>query len=470
MDQGTKVKNPVSCFLFAVPCSLFFAPCPLFAFQAHLPRLFFLLDMNQLSDAKVIVVCGAQWGDEGKGKIVDNLAEKMDIVVRASGGANAGHTIVVNGKKHVFHLIPSGILHRHTRCIIGNGCVVNLPALLDEIQTLRETGIEAKGRLFISDRAHLVFDYHVLADKMQEEKRGKKIGTTCRGIGPAYEDKASRHGIRAGELMGNFEAFAKKLRENAAQRAMRHGFAAIDIENELTLYRDIAEAFEGIIIDTTELLQGAIHDGQRIMVEGAQGVHLDIDFGTYPYVTSSNTTTAGACLGTGIPPKYIDYVLGVIKSYTTRVGEGAFPSELLDATGEKLRKNGHEFGSTTGRPRRCGWFDAVVARHSAKITGADAWNLTKLDVLSGFDTIKIITDYLLEGERIKGFPADTSLLDLIEVEAVELPGWTEDISRCRSFDELPKNAQNYCCEIEKLTGVPIHSIGVGAERDAMIFL
>ncbi len=420
-----------------------------------------------IDKAKAIVVFGAQWGDEGKGKIVDRLAEDMDIVVRASGGANAGHTIIANGVKHIFHLIPSGILHDSVTCIIGNGCVVHLPTLMDELHTLRENGVDPRGRFFISDRAHLLFEHHILADKKQEKKRGKKIGTTCRGIGPAYEDKASRRGIRAGMLLGNFNAFAHRLRENIEWRSIRHGFD-IDIETEITLYRDLADEFDGVITDTTDILHEAYNSEKRIMVEGAQGAHLDIDFGTYPYVTSSNTTTAGACIGTGLPPKYIDFSLGVIKAYTTRVGEGPFPSELEDATGEKLRENGHEFGSTTGRPRRCGWFDAVVARHAAKITGADAWNLTKLDVLTGFDTLKIVTDYILDGETLANFPADTTLLEDIEGEFVELPGWQEDISECRHFDDLPANAQHYCQEIEKLTKVPLHSIGVGASRDALI--
>ncbi len=422
-----------------------------------------------IDEARAIVVFGAQWGDEGKGKIVDRLAENMQIVVRASGGANAGHTIVANGVKHVFHLIPSGILHEHVTCIIGNGCVVHLPSLMDELSTLRANGIDPRGRFFISDRAHLLFEHHILADKMQEQKRGKKIGTTCRGIGPAYEDKASRRGIRAGMLMSNFEAFAERLRSNIEWRSVRHGFE-IDVATELTLYRDLVDEFADIIIDTTDLLHEAYNSGKRIMIEGAQGALLDIDFGTYPYVTSSNTTTAGASVGTGLPPKFIDYSLGVIKAYTTRVGEGPFPSELHDQTGERLRERGHEFGSTTGRPRRCGWFDTVVARHAAKITGADGWNLTKLDVLTGFESLRIVTDYLLDGEKLSNFPADTSLLDNVEVEFVEVPGWSENIDDCRNFDDLPANAQRYCREIERLTKVPIHSIGVGADRDALIMM
>ncbi len=424
---------------------------------------------NRIDEAQAIVVFGAQWGDEGKGKIVDRLATEMDVVVRASGGANAGHTIMVDGAKHVFHLVPSGILHEHVTCIIGNGCVVHLPSLMDELSTLRKKGIDPRGRFFISDRAHLLFEHHILADKMQEEKRGNKIGTTCRGIGPAYEDKVSRRGIRAGMLVGNFEAFAARLQENITRRGIRHGFT-IDAASELTLYRDLVEEFTDIIVDTTEILHTAYHSGKKIMIEGAQGALLDIEFGTYPYVTSSNTTTAGACSGTGLPPKFIDYSLGVIKAYTTRVGEGPFPSELHDEDGEKLRERGHEFGATTGRPRRCGWFDAVVARHTAKITGADGWNLTKLDILTGFETIKIVTDYILDGERMANFPADTSLLDNIETEFVELPGWQEDLSKCRNFDDLPENAQRYCREIENLTKVPIHSIGVGSDRDDLIMM
>jgi adenylosuccinate synthase len=390
-----------------------------------------LKDMKRLDEAQVVAVVGAQWGDEGKGKIVDYLAEKMDIVARGGGGANAGHTIIANGKKFVFHLIPSGVLHDHGTCIIGNGCVVHLPTLLDELTQLREAGIDPKGRVFVSDRAHLLFQHHILADKAQEEKRGKKIGTTCRGIGPAYEDKVSRRGIRAGELLGDFSAFAEKLHDNAERRMKRHGFE-MDIETEISLYKDLYERFQDIITDTTHHLHQAAQNGEKILVEGAQGCHLDIDFGTYPFVTSSITTSSGACSGTGMPPNKIDFVLGIIKAYTTRVGEGPFPSETNDTTGEYLQEKGGEFGATTGRPRRCGWFDAVVAKHSAMISGIDAWNLTKLDVLSGLQEIQIVTDYVMDGEKLTSFPADIHVLEKVEVEN----------DHCARVDERHQRLQN----------------------------
>ncbi len=424
--------------------------------------------MTRINDAQVIVVVGAQWGDEGKGKIVDRLAENMDFVARGGGGANAGHTIIVDNKKFVFHLIPSGVLHDHGTCIIGNGCVVHLPTLLDEMNTLREAGIDPKGRILISNRAHLLFEHHILADKAQEEVRGEKIGTTCRGIGPAYEDKVSRRGIRAGELLGDFSSFTKKLKENIEYRMKRHGFE-MDVPTEINLYKDFADLFQETIVDTSEILHESISQGKKILVEGAQGAHLDIDFGTYPFVTSSVTNSAGACTGTGIPPNKIDFVLGIIKSYTTRVGEGPFPSEVEGKTGKWLQDKGHEYGATTGRPRKCGWFDCVVARHSQKISGIDAWNFTKLDVLTGLEEIKIVTDYMLNGKTLSSFPADISVLEDIELETITIPGWTEDIGKCRKFSDLPENAQKYCQKIEELTGAPMSSIGVGPDRDDLIF-
>lgn len=425
--------------------------------------------MPLLTNTDVTVVLGAQWGDEGKGKIVDFLAEDADMVIRASGGANAGHTIQVNGKEYVFHLIPSGILWEGKTCIIGNGCVVHLPTLLDELHVLHEAGINPKGRLFISDRAHLLFEHHILTDRYQENGRGKKIGTTCRGIGPAYEDKVARRGIRAGQLLGDFSIFTEKLKQNAEWRIRRHGFE-IDLEAEINFYKGCVDLFEGIIIDTVQIIHEGLRTGKRILVEGAQGSHLDIDFGTYPYVTSSNTTACGACAGSGIPPKAIGYTLGILKAYTTRVGSGPFPSEIPGKGGEELREKGHEYGATTGRPRRCGWLDIPVARHAALLSGIDAWNLTKLDILSGMETLKIVTQYRFEGKLLTSFPANLSVLDSVEIETIELPGWKEDIRDCRSFDELPENAQHYCREIERLTEVPLHSIGVGPGREDLILL
>ncbi len=420
-------------------------------------------------DPQVSVVVGAQWGDEGKGKIVDILAEKADIVVRATGGANAGHTLVVGGKKYVFHLIPSGILHKNVICIIGNGCVIHLPTLLDEIHLLREAGFDLRHRLFVSDRAHLVLGYHLRADEAQEASRSQKIGTTCRGIGPAYEDKVNRCGLRAGLLIDDFSLFADRFRKNAKHRSKRHGFE-INEANELTMYEDLANEFVEMITDTAEILFSAKKAGKKILIEGAQGGMLDIDFGTYPFVTSSNTSVAGACAGSGIPPRDIDFSLGIIKAYTTRVGEGPFPSEILGNTAHELRERGSEYGATTGRPRRVGHFDAVVARHTAEISGIDAWNLTKLDVLTGEKTLRIVKNYSLDGKKITRIPSNTALLERVEMEYEEFLGWKENLSLCRTFKDLPIAAQNYCHAIAHETGVPIHSIGVGAGRDEIIFL
>lgn len=417
---------------------------------------------------QISVVVGAQWGDEGKGKIVDILAEEADFVVRATGGANAGHTLVVNGKKYVFHLIPSGILHKNTICIIGNGCVVHLPTLLDEMHLLREAGFDLRNRVFVSDRAHLVLDYHLRADEAQEASRSQKIGTTCRGIGPAYEDKVNRCGLRAGLLVQDFSLFAERFRKNAVRREERHGFL-MSVTDELTIYEDLADEFLGIITDTAEMLCQAKKTKKKILIEGAQGGMLDIDFGTYPFVTSSNTTVAGACIGSGIPPRDIDFSLGIIKAYTTRVGEGPFPSEIEGDSAHVLRERGAEYGATTGRPRRVGHFDAVVARHTAEINGIDGWNLTKLDILTGEKILKIVKNYQTEDRKIYRFPSNTALLEQVGVEYIELPGWEEDISKCRTFEELPFAAQKYCHAIEQETSVPVHSIGVGAGRDEIIF-
>jgi len=427
---------------------------------------------KKLEEAKVIAVIGAQWGDEGKGKIVDILASDCNIVARAAGGANAGHTIFVDGKKFIFHLIPSGILHTQKKCVIGNGCVIHLKTLFEEINALKNSMKinNPEKRIFISDRAHLIFDFHILADKFQEKKRGKNaIGTTCRGIGPAYSDKISRRGIRAGEII-DFNNFEKKFRKNTAKISKEQGFeiSEQDLNQEINFYKENYSILKEMICDSVEFFHSAIEKKEKILVEGAQGVHLDIDFGTFPFVTSSSTSTAGICSGTGISPRKIDFVLGVLKSYSTRVGEGPFPSEVFGELEEKIRKIGAEFGATTGRPRRVGFFDAVVARFSAKISGIDAWNLTKLDVLSGFPKLKIVKNYLIDSQKISFFPS--KIPDNLEVEILELPGWEEDISKIRRFSDLPKNCQNYCQEIEKLTKVSIHSIGVGPNRDDILFL
>ncbi len=416
----------------------------------------------------ICAVVGSQWGDEGKGKLVDILSGHFDIIARSAGGANAGHTIYAEGEKFVFHLIPSGILHPEKVGIIGNGCVVHLPTLLEEIEEIRQAGVDSTGRLFLSDRAHLIFDYHQEIDCIQEKRKGgKKVGTTKRGIGPAYTDKASRIGIRAGELTNGFASFEEKLRTVIEVHQEVYGFE-MDADGEVKKYKKIAEEMKEMIIDTTKYIRDARRDGKTVLVEGAQGTHLDIDFGTYPYVTSSNTTVAGACSGTGIAPSRIESVVGVVKAYTTRVGAGPFPSELSGAVGEELREKGGEYGATTGRPRRCGWFDVPVARHAVLVNGIDSWNMTKLDVLSGFETLKILVTYTYDGKKLTSFPSNLDILEKVECEYLEMPGWKEDISECRTFEDLPDNAQNYVRKIEQLTDTPAKFIGVGVDREAMI--
>ncbi|MBI5414513.1 adenylosuccinate synthase [Candidatus Peregrinibacteria bacterium] len=424
----------------------------------------------------ICVIIGAQWGDEGKGKLVDILSEEFDIIARSAGGANAGHTIYVEGRKFVFHLIPSGLLHKGKVGIIGNGCVVHLPTLFQEIEDLKSYGVSPDGRLFLSDRAHLIFEYHIKIDCIQEERKGKQsVGTTKRGIGPAYTDKASRIGIRAGDLVSGFEAFSEKFRTNITRHGEMYGFLEENpqefeeyIAKQLEEYRGYSEKLKNMIIDTTEYIRDTRRKGKIILVEGAQGTHLDIDFGTYPFVTSSNTTVAGACSGTGIAPSKVESVIGILKAYTTRVGSGPFPSEDTGEDGEKLRKIGGEYGATTGRPRRCGWLDIAVANYSALVNGVDYWNVTKLDVLSDFPTLKIITGYKYKGKNLKSFPASIDVLSKVEPEILEMSGWQEDISKCRKFEDLPKNAQKYIKKIEELTNTPVKYIGVGMNRDAMI--
>jgi len=328
--------------------------------------------------------------------------------------------------------------------------------------------MDFNGRIFLSDRAHLIFDYHQKIDCIQEERKGAaSVGTTKRGIGPAYTDKAGRIGIRAGELVSDFDAFAKKLEENIRKHQEVYGFEE-DIPAEIEKYRKIARQMEGMIIDTTEYIRDARRQGKTVLVEGAQGTHLDLDFGTYPYVTSSNTTVAGACSGTGIAPSRVESVIGIVKAYTTRVGSGPFPSEDTGEIGQKLRETGGEYGATTGRPRRCGWFDVPVARHAVLVNGIDFWNVTKLDVLSGFSTIKILTKYRYRGQDLTSFPASLEILANVESEYLEMPGWEADISACRKFEDLPPNAQNYIRTLEELTDTPVKFIGVGMDREAMI--
>jgi adenylosuccinate synthase len=421
---------------------------------------------------QAIYVVGSQWGDEGKGKLVDILSAQYDITARSAGGANAGHTIVVNNngksEKFVFHLMPSGVLHKGKTCVIGNGTVVHIPTLLEEINNLKEQGVSVEGKLLISDRAHMIFEYHKIIDGLQEERKGdKKVGTTRRGIGPCYADKASRIGIRIADLK-DFGGFAEKLRENAERHMKTYGFT-FNIEQEINTYRDAAEIIEPYITNTTEYLNKAYREEKNILIEGAQGSHLDIDNGTYPYVTSSNTTSGGACTGLGFAPTRLESVIGIVKAYTTRVGAGPFPTELGNIEGEMLREQGGEYGATTGRPRRCGWFDATVVKNAIDINGINSVCLTKLDVLTGFKTIKIGTHYTLDGQKVDYIPASLEDFGRVEINYEEKPGWEGDIGQARSFKELPKACKEYVLTLEELMEVPINFIGVGVHRDDIIF-
>jgi len=414
---------------------------------------------------KCPIIIGAQWGDEGKGKLIDILAQQYDFVARYAGGANAGHTIEAQGKKFVFHILPSGLLHKNTICLIGNGCVVHLPTLIEEMKMLEKEGVNLTGRLFISPRAHLLFDYHKKRDEVEEEGRKKKVGTTKRGIGPAYMDKVSRTGIRAGDLR-NFSAFAQKLREQLVK--WKKEFPEIKIDEELNQYKDYFDLIEPIIEDTGQMIRESLKKDKLVLIEGAQGVMLDIDHGTYPFVTSSNTTAGGACTGLGIPPSSITSVVGVVKAYVTRVGSGPFPTELDNELGERIRKVGAEYGATTGRPRRCGWFDVPVAKYAMELNGIKYFNLTKLDVLSGLNEVKIGVRYLVDGLEPSAFPFSIEFLDKVKVEYITLPGWKKSLAKCKKFTDLPLEAQKYVKTIEKLTGVKVAFIGVGPKREEMI--
>jgi len=421
---------------------------------------------------QVVYIAGAQWGDEGKGKLVDILSEKYDIIARSAGGANAGHTICVNEngnpKKYIFHLLPSGILRQDKMCIIGNGTVIHIPTLLDEIHSLKEQGIDARKNLLISDRAHIIFGYHKIIDEIQEDRKGdSKVGTTKRGIGPAYTDKISRRGLRMCDLL-NFNTFAGKLRKNAEHNMKEYGFD-FNIEEEINIHKDALDILEPLIKNTAEYLDKAYKEGKTLLAEGAQGAHLDIDFGTYPYVTSSTTLSGGICTGLGVAPNRLTNVVGIVKAYTTRVGAGPFPTELADFEGNMLREQGAEFGSTTGRPRRCGWFDAVVVKNAITLNGITSINLTKLDVLTKFQSIKIGVGYKLNGEPISFVPALLEDFASVQVEYEEMPGWQEDLSKAQKFKDLPKAAQDYVKRLEEILEVPINFIGVGANRDQIIF-
>jgi adenylosuccinate synthase len=423
---------------------------------------------------KNVVVIGTQWGDEGKGKVVDLLTDKADAVVRFQGGHNAGHTLVIQGRKTVLHLIPSGILRQGVRCLIGNGVVLSPSALLEEIEMLEKGGVEARGRMGISESCPVILPFHVTLDQAREAARGKKaIGTTGRGIGPCYEDKVARRGIRLGEMLeaGNF---TERLREVMAYHnfALEHyfNFETVDYHRVLDEGLAQAEQIRPMIDDVPGTLHTLRRRGRNLMFEGAQGALLDIDHGTYPYVTSSNTTAGGAATGSGVGPCDIDYVLGIVKAYTTRVGAGPFPTELFDAHGEHLGEKGHEFGATTGRKRRCGWLDTVALRRSLQINSVTGMCVTKLDVLDGLDTVKICVAYRLDGREVDTPPVGADRFERCEPVFVEMPGWKESTVGARSTDALPEAARRYLRKIEELCETPIDIISTGPDRDETIVL
>ena len=414
---------------------------------------------------EVTILVGSQWGDEGKGKIVDILSNKFDIVARYQGGANAGHTIVIKDKQYILHLIPSGILREGVTCVIGNGVVIDPVALLDEIHFLESQNINIKGRLFISQNAHLIMPYHKLLDSLKEGT--DKIGTTGRGIGPCYIDKYARKGIRIVDLL-NKEDLEKKIRKNLEEKnnLLRkvYDHEELDVDSIVKEYLAFDESIDPYIADVSTYLNNQILAGKNVLMEGAQGALLDVDFGTYPYVTSSNPTSGGASTGTGIPPTRITSVIGIVKAYTTRVGNGPFPTELFDADGEKLRKVGAEFGATTGRPRRCGWFDAELLKYSRMINGIERAAITKLDVLGSFDKIKVCVGYELNGKKLHTFPTDIVRMEKVTPIYEILPGWNTDISNVRSYDDLPSEAKNYLDFISEHSGFEISIISVGPKR------
>jgi len=416
----------------------------------------------------VTVVVGSQWGDEGKGKIVDFLSQEADIVARYQGGANAGHTIVHNGYRTILHLIPSGILHQDCICLLGSGMVIDPVQLMEEIDQLESAGISVEGRLFVSHRAHLIMPYHKLLDTLDERARGSDaIGVTGRGIGPAYTDKYMRTGIRIVDLLDR-QMFRKKLEANivAKNRIIHelHGEPKLDLDEMYDFHIEFDKKIDPLIKDISVYLNDAIAAGKSIVCEGAQGTLLDIDWGTYPYVTSSNPTAGGAITGLGIGPTSIDKVLGVVKAYTTRVGRGPFPTEFDNEMENAMREAGDEYGATTGRARRCGWFDAVIAVYSARINGVSSWALTKLDVLSNFDSLKICVAYKYNGKQLKHFPADMRLVERCQPIYEELPGWRRDISDVRSPEDLPEEAKGYINRIRELTGTPVELVSVGSSR------
>lgn len=422
----------------------------------------------------VIIIVGAQWGDEGKGKIVDVLTEKADGVARYQGGHNAGHTVVIKDEKFVLHIIPSGILHKGKTCIIGNGVVVDPASLIEEIDGLKKRGIEVGENLFLSKNAHLIMPYHTAIEREQERLKGsKKIGTTGRGIGPAYVDKIARTGLRAGDLLYP-EVFREKLRINLLSvnnllKAL-YNAGGFDLENVYKEYMGYADRLSGHIADTDVIINKMIDGNKNMVLEGAQGTLLDVDHGTYPYVTSSSASAGGACTGLGVGPTKITKVIGVVKAYTTRVGEGPFPTEIKDSLGEKIREKGGEYGATTGRPRRCGWLDMVALKYSIRVNGFTGLVITKLDILDGLEKIKMCTSYKCDGILHEEFPKELSVLERCEPVYEEVTGWKENTSGIKDFEKLPGAAREYIRKIESMLNTKIQIISSGQKRDELIML
>ncbi len=421
-----------------------------------------------------IVIVGAQWGDEGKGKIVDFLTEKADIIARYQGGHNAGHTVVINNDKYVLHLIPSGILHKGKRCIIGNGVVIDPAALIEEIEGLKKRGFDIDDRLYISKNAHLILPYHIAIEREHENSKGdKKIGTTGRGIGPSYTDKVARHGIRVVDLL-NPKIFKEKLLSNLKiinfLLEKFYHVSTLDAESIFEEYMRYGERIDHYIKDTDVIINNELNAGKNILFEGAQGTLLDVDHGTYPFVTSSNTIAGGACTGLGVGPTKIDKVLGVVKAYTTRVGEGPFPTEIKGELGEYIRQRGGEYGATTGRPRRCGWLDMVVLNHAIRINGFSGIALTKLDILDGLEKLKICVGYKYNGKIYEDFPKEIDILQNIEPIYEEVDGWKESTLGVKEFDRLPLNARRYIRKIEEMLKTEVQIISTGQRRDEIIVL
>ena len=420
-----------------------------------------------------VVIVGSQWGDEGKGKMTDYLSQEADVVVRSQGGNNAGHSIVFDGKKFALRLVPSGIFGAKKLSVIGNGVVVNPKALLEELHYLEDNDIDVSG-LRISNRAHVTMPYHILLDKCEENAKGdQKVGTTQKGIGPTYMDKVARIGIRMCDLLEK-DTFEKKLRENLKIKnemfTKIYGVEPLKFEDIFDEYYQYGQELKKYVTDTSLLINDEMDANKKVLFEGAQGTMLDIDDGTYPYVTSSNPAAGGAATGAGVGPNRIDRVVGICKAYTTRVGEGPFPTELTDEIGDHIRETGHEYGVVTGRPRRVGWFDAVALRHAHRVDGLDYLSLNLLDVLSGLKTTKIARAYELDGQEINYYPASLAELDRCKPIYDELPGWDEDITHVTKFEDLPENAKNYLKRIEELTATPLATVSVGPDREQTMIL